>query len=48
MNQVLDPQVLRFLSVSLFPVIIIGVWVLIIKLQRKTDQKHDQGENREL
>jgi len=41
MNTLLDPEVLKFLSLSLSPVIVIGIWVLIIQLSRKNNKSDD-------
>lgn len=45
MTQIADPEILRFLSLSLSPVIIIGIGILVIKLSRKTSTKHDESED---
>lgn len=45
MNQIADPEILRFLSLSLSPVIIVGIWVLVIKLSRKTQKNDDKGSD---
>ena len=45
MNQIANPEILQFLSLSLAPVVVVGVWVLIIKLSRKTKESNDKGQD---
>jgi hypothetical protein len=45
MNQITDPEIFRFLTLSLAPVFIIGIWVLAIKLSRKTQKDHDKSKD---
>jgi hypothetical protein len=45
MNQIADPEILQFLSLSLAPVVVIGVGVLIIKLTRKPQKDNDKGQD---
>ena len=41
-------EVLKYLSLSLSPVIIIGIWVLVVKIFSKKNKKNDESESREL
>jgi len=43
MKALLDPEVLKFLSLSLSPVVIIGIWVLVIQLSRKKNKRDDES-----
>lgn len=45
MNQIADPDIFRFLTLSLAPVIIVGIWILAIKISRKTQKDHDTSED---
>lgn len=48
MNQMLTPEVFQYLTLSLAPVFIIGLWVLAIKLSRKTKKDYDKNQSRDV
>lgn len=45
MNQTLSPEVFQYLTLSLAPVAIIGIWILAIKLSRKTKKDYDASKD---
>jgi len=45
----ISPDVLQYLALSLSPVIIIGIWMLLIKISRnKNTTNHDQDTDNKL